>query len=247
MTQANKWFADWSTLNDGKMPPVFNIDVAFLDMLDENRISLLNAYQEMQKVTQFKLPFVTVLFGIADNTFVLLYETSAGIATMLFLFNGKRYRRLEGIGKLNPEKLELSTYKIPNEDRNDLDFVTKDHEKLISQMSWYAYVTLTMLIKTKGIVQDVTPAPKFRNKKLIAKGQTPVPAITRIRVGQVYDRSGTIISGDKMPTRVHWRRGHLRRVATGVGRVNREWRWIEPCMVNYIGGDEPTYTAEILE
>lgn len=30
----------------------------------------------------------------------------------------------------------------------------------------------------------------------------------------------------------HWRRGHWRRVAMGEGRQQRQWRWIEPVLVN---------------
>lgn len=32
--------------------------------------------------------------------------------------------------------------------------------------------------------------------------------------------------------RTHWRRGHWRRVALGEGRQKREWRWIQPILVN---------------
>lgn len=30
----------------------------------------------------------------------------------------------------------------------------------------------------------------------------------------------------------HWRRGHWRRVAIGVGRLDRKWRWFRPVLVN---------------
>jgi hypothetical protein len=42
--------------------------------------------------------------------------------------------------------------------------------------------------------------------------------------------SGGEVGGWK--TRMHWRRGHWRRVAVGVGRVERDWRFIAPVLVN---------------
>ncbi len=41
-----------------------------------------------------------------------------------------------------------------------------------------------------------------------------------------------ISNGTKASPKAHFRRGHMRRVAVGVGRLERRWTWIEPTMVN---------------
>lgn len=47
----------------------------------------------------------------------------------------------------------------------------------------------------------------------------------------VLKRSGTG-TGTHASPEAHWREGHERRVAVGKGRTGREWRWIEPTLVN---------------
>ncbi len=45
---------------------------------------------------------------------------------------------------------------------------------------------------------------------------------------QVLGRS----HGSHSSPRLHWRRGHWKRVAFGEGRMERRWQWIEPTLVN---------------
>ncbi len=60
--------------------------------------------------------------------------------------------------------------------------------------------------------------------------------LTPLIIGQQFQpqterilRSGR---GTHATPRTHWRRGHWRRVAFGEGRQQREWRWIQPVLVN---------------
>ena len=59
-----------------------------------------------------------------------------------------------------------------------------------------------------------------------------------IWIGRHYkQRSSGPGTGPHTSPQAHWRRGHWRRVAYGVGRTKREWRWFEPTFVNGIIAD----------
>ena len=54
-----------------------------------------------------------------------------------------------------------------------------------------------------------------------------------IWIGRHYkQRSSGPGTGSHTSPQAHWRRGHWRRVSSGVGRTKREWRWFEPTFVN---------------
>lgn len=55
-------------------------------------------------------------------------------------------------------------------------------------------------------------------------------------IGQQFQPKTERVAGAAHSThatpRTHWRKGHWRRVAIGEGRQQREWRWIQPVLVN---------------
>lgn len=106
---------------------------------------------------------------------------------------------------------------------------------------------LLVLTHTEGIEREVIKCGKI-NKIRKKSGKTLIPDITYIHIGRVYRADGTSETWDeRRPTRVHWRRGHNRRVAVGKGRMGREWRYIKPCLVNYVEGDDkPKATTHVV-
>lgn len=93
------------------------------------------------------------------------------------------------------------------------------------------------MLNAKGIEQRVTPAPKNLNKRRVAAGKPPIGEIREIfvRVGGVsYRASGEAEVGSHRSPRLHWRRGHIRRLASG------EMTHVRPCLVGErIADEEP--------
>lgn len=103
-----------------------------------------------------------------------------------------------------------------------------------------AIAAIMLLMHTKGIKKTQHSAPKL-SKAREKRGQAPVPTVTTLSIGMVYNEHGegqAYGSGTRGPTRVHWRRGHNRGVWHGPGRKQHKIVFIEPCLVNYVDGDE---------
>lgn len=111
-----------------------------------------------------------------------------------------------------------------------------------------AFERLLVMLYTKGIEQEQHCGPKFKG---IGKNKPSVPAnVTVIKIGHYYAKDGSKHTFDaRKPVRIHWRRGHTRRVwcGTGEGRHTEE-RYIPPCLVNYQPGDEtPRQQVRVIE
>lgn len=107
---------------------------------------------------------------------------------------------------------------------------------------------LVVKLSTRGMERDVEIAPEKLNKKRIRNGKTPISDTIYIRPKHYYTFSGEKISIDeKNPVRVHWRRGHIRGVRYGQGRSLIKQKYIAPCLVNFIEGDElPAHKTRVL-
>lgn len=114
-----------------------------------------------------------------------------------------------------------------------------------------ALSAIVLLMNTRG-VEKVVVEPTRLNRSRERSGKTPVPRHTVIRIGHVYAKDGTSQRVDpetgklgRKPVRVHWRKGHTRNVRVGKGRVDTRLVYVDPVLVNYVGGDEPTYSARV--
>lgn len=95
-----------------------------------------------------------------------------------------------------------------------------------------------VLLNTRGI-EKYTIDPKPLNKARAKKGKPAIPKHSVIHVTKVYRKDGTAISkpsGSKMP--MHLRAGHLRKQHFGVKNSEVKQIYIEPCIVNYVEGEE---------
>lgn len=99
------------------------------------------------------------------------------------------------------------------------------------------FFALIGLLNAKGVEQRITPPRHALNKRRIAAGKQPIGEIREvmIKVGsQSYYPSGREEKGGHASPRLHWRRGHIRRLPSG------ELTHVRPCLVgNRVGGEEP--------
>lgn len=92
-------------------------------------------------------------------------------------------------------------------------------------------LALTMLLSAKGVEQIITPAPHKLNKH---RAQSGKPLIGEVREIVIRHGKKTYLSsgqerGSHASPRMHWRRGHLRRLPNG------EVTNVRPCLVGSIG------------
>lgn len=96
-------------------------------------------------------------------------------------------------------------------------------------------VTMALLfLNTKGIEKQVIE-PTALNKARARKGRVPIPKVTVLRIGTVYDRNGNAVKGGGVPgmRKVHLRAGHTRRQHFGPANSETKIIYIPPVLVNY--------------
>jgi hypothetical protein len=113
-------------------------------------------------------------------------------------------------------------------------------EQYVSELSASAVQSLTVMLQSKGIHIKKTPRPDKLNIARVKKGKIPIGEINEISIninGKTYDASGNE-RGSGSSKRLHWRRGHIRRLPSG------EITNVRPCLVGEIGKEParlPTY------
>lgn len=109
-----------------------------------------------------------------------------------------------------------------------------------------ALMSAVLLPNAIGLAREPATA-RALNKSRAARRKALVPDYTLLRVAAYVTEAGeTRRAVPGAAHEVHLRRGHKRRVAVGVGRSGRAWRYIQPQVVGYLpGGYKPTI-AELL-
>ena len=95
---------------------------------------------------------------------------------------------------------------------------------------------LTVMLDAQGVERRVTPPPERLNKARVKAGKSPIGEIHEIiiRVGdKEYAPSGHEIGGGHASPRLHWRRGHIRKLPNG-SITN-----VRPCLVGALTNDVP--------
>ncbi|WP_261210004.1 hypothetical protein [Laspinema sp. D2d] len=100
-------------------------------------------------------------------------------------------------------------------------------------------IVLQTLLYLQTRPDDLTPPPPTAistKGQGFSSGNSKSERFSPLIIGQKFQPKtervpGTAHSSHATP-RTHWRRGHWRRVAIGEGRQQREWRWIQPVLVN---------------
>ena len=77
---------------------------------------------------------------------------------------------------------------------------------------------LVTTLHAKGIEQRITPAPHKLNKHRVAAGKPAIGEVREVMInvgGKRYLPSGEAERGSHASPRLHWRRGHIRRLPSG--------------------------------
>lgn len=102
---------------------------------------------------------------------------------------------------------------------------TRTVDKLLLQ-------TLLYLQLKPDAVSSTPPSSHQSGNGFRAKADPRQP-LEPIWIGRDYKPQGIKHpQGSHASPRLHWRRGHWKRVPVGEGRVGRKWAWIEPTLVN---------------
>lgn len=92
-----------------------------------------------------------------------------------------------------------------------------------------------LLMNTAGVAREVIDVAKL-NKRRVLSNKPPIPRHTYIRIGHVYRRAVGEEKEEYVPRRSprpHWRRGHVKMVHHGPGRVQLRQVYIQPRLVAY--------------
>jgi hypothetical protein len=102
---------------------------------------------------------------------------------------------------------------------------TRSVDKILLQTLLY--------LQLKPDAASVTPPSSHQAGSGFKGKSDPHQPLEPIWIGKDYKPQSTGRSrGSHASPRLHWRRGHWKRVAVGEGRSDRRWVWIEPTLVN---------------
>lgn len=102
---------------------------------------------------------------------------------------------------------------FPPLNRQDLS----DEETSLVQ-DWAGYWSLvfmatpSILMSKSARRETVTASPKL-NAARVRQGKAPIEDRTVIRIGEASAGRNGLVDGDRRPPRMHWRRGHIRRIS----------------------------------
>jgi hypothetical protein len=78
------------------------------------------------------------------------------------------------------------------------------------------YAGTLALLDAKGCETEVEPAPERLNKRRAKKGRPPIYEHRVVKIGGISRGGGVIgVGGTRASPRTHWRRGHIRTLASG--------------------------------
>lgn len=107
-----------------------------------------------------------------------------------------------------------------------------------------AFLAAVLLPRTIGLKQEARSVKASLNRSRYAKGKSEIPSYTLVGLASFVDANGSKkgLAG-KENVSVHLRRAHKKRVAVGVGRSGREWRFLPAQVVGYLpDGRKPTFS-----
>lgn len=123
-----------------------------------------------------------------------------------------------------------------------LEAMMEDSHPLAFNRSLTAFLAAMLLPRTIGLKQEARSVKKNFNRSRCARGKSEIPAYTLIGLASYVDANGNTNSiATKGNVVVHLRRAHKKRVVVGVGRLGREWRFLQAQVVGFLpDGRKPT-------
>lgn len=202
--------------------------------------SLISYANELARNDMFHLPFerIAISFSVRNiaGVTILLEQSEDLIGASIFTSTqSKQFASHAAVAiNIREDGLTYETVKcsVSSEvEESKREFVRKYTHEIFPP--WI--VALLAMLEAKGIEQRLTPAPARLNRKRVAAGKPPIGEIREIfiRVGGVsYRASGEAETGSHRSPRLHWRRGHVRRLPSG------ELTHVRPCLVGERVGEE---------
>lgn len=205
--------------------------------------SMLAYSNELGRHRLFRLPFqkmiisfevssvagVTILAEEKDDDFIV-FSIFTALKNTAFTSHCWASARSDDDGLfLKPYGCVVSRI-VRDEKRTD---IAKETQKNIP--TWT--IGLLTMLNAKGVEQRITPAPHKLNKHRTAAGKPAIGEVREILInvdGKRYLPSGDAEKGSHASPRLHWRRGHIRRLPSG------EITHVRPHLVGAtLGGEEP--------
>lgn len=135
-------------------------------------------------------------------------------------------------------------------DNEDTGQTVEQYVTSCQQLVRHPLSKLITLLSTQGIEPITISAPRLLNKERARKRKPIIPDVLILKIRHYYSRDGKQHTFDeRQPVRIHWRRGHNRRVWCGAGEHRHlEDRYIMPCLVNFKGDDPlPEHPVRVLQ
>lgn len=221
--------------------PTFDFgDISTIDKKTGN--DLLSYAKDLAGNGLFHLPFeeMTACFRLDPDVDIVmvLQERGDGIVEALILAaNSKFFAGYCDVEILVSGSLKIRPMKTYIPDYIHEGSVESVRETIQIEAATF-FCGLTAMLNAKGVEQRVTPPPERLNKRRMAAGKPPIGEVREIflRVGGTsYRPSGAAEKGSHASPRLHWRRGHVRRLASG------EITHVRPHLVGSgMAGEEPT-------
>lgn len=130
---------------------------------------------------------------------------------------------------------------------SDVEHLLNDAYPLSFHRCFVAYLAAMLLPQTVGLRREAETIKQSFNKSRLAKGRSPIPNYTSIRLGSYRTTDGaTKALGRGTGVEVHLRRAHKRRIAFGPGRSERVWRFFPAQVVGYLPDGRKPSLPEML-
>jgi hypothetical protein len=212
---------------------------------DKTCMELMDYAYELAQHDMFELPFNPVYYswtfgGAIYSAFITMLEKHVPVA--LFFVGDRKplqmaimgHIRIEDFGKMprvGEDTLQLiikgqMLYKFP-----DVEFSHNKAEEELYQMVSYFVLVFTALMESSHVKTRKTEIGEKLNKKREKRGLPKIMPFHTVYFevdGKEYSTGGVARGGSSSQKSMHWRRGHIRRLASG--KITH----VRPCLVGAI-------------
>lgn len=156
-----------------------------------------------------------------------MHEGQRAYHCMHTAFSALQSKQTGKLMVLEPEIMPMQQSGIRHKpDQSELDLAPS----LVGDMT-----ALVALLHADGVSMRTSPAPMRLNKVRAAKGKVAIGPLSQVfvNVGKRQVAPSGVTVGSHASPRMHWRRGHVRRLQDG--KITN----VRPCLVGSVGSAEP--------
>lgn len=111
-----------------------------------------------------------------------------------------------------------------------------DDDNLMEDVVGYAIKIICLMNSLPEEVKDLEFVKRYRQGEAQEVRTVWKPRFIGAKYRLPKEAKEVVLGGTRLSPRMHWRRGHFKRVAHGEGRVDRRRVWIRPTIVNATPG-----------